>query len=387
MEPYGEPNFPKYLRYRAVSVLLITLFTSCITRLDIEPSDFEEYLVVEGFINNDPGPHEFRITRVSRFTGVMDGGAITTTEARVHITDQNGLSIPLERKPAVRKEVYNASPGGCAPAVAFVQVQTNYRTPEGFRGVRGNTYTLEIQTPDGKVYRSEPQTLRATPALDSLHLEFSELPSLDPVIIPSGIEILATWQDPPRERNYYFWIINGIYRINTSENGSPGQCCLFDPTDGGARFCWIYENDLPDNELAFSDARVDGQLITRPVGFIEDDGLRFVGDQLPADKQYYIEVEQYAMSKEAFEFNERIKVLAGIDGDIFDPPPLSIRGNIYNIADPEEIVIGHFGAYEVQKRDIFVPASLLKFRQRYPEPCGDCRVRAGAQLETPEPFR
>ena len=375
----------KHVKLPVSFVLTLVVCSTCITRLDIEPSDFEDYLVVEGFINNEPGPHRFRITRVSRFSGVLDGGAILTEEAEVTITDQNGLSVPLRRKAVTRKDIFNADPMGCSPGVLFVQVQTNYLAPEGFHGEVGNTYTLEIQTTDGKIYRSEPQTMRHTPPLDSLHLSFKKLPSLDPVVIPSGVEIFAIWQDPPGEDNYYSWIVNGIYRINTSDRGD--ACCLFDPNDGGAGFCWILENDLPGNESAFPDSRVNGQRITVPIGFIEDDGIRFASDLVPANKLYYIEVEQYAITKEAFEFNERIKTLAEIDGEIFDPPPVGVRGNIYNIADPDEIVIGHFGAYEVQKKDIFLDASMLEFRQRFPRPCGDCRVRAGAQLETPGPYQ
>ncbi len=370
------------------SVLLFILLSSCITRLDIEPSDFEDYLVVEGFINNEFGPHEFRVTRVARFAGVREGGAITTEEAEVRIIDQNGQSVSLETRSVQRKEVFNALPEGCVPAATLVQVRTNYLTPDDFRGEPGNTYTLEVITRDGRTYRSEPQTMRTTPPIESLEVVFKELPSLDPVVIPSGVEVVASWQDPPNEENHYFWRVNGIYRINTSDAGLSGTvCCLFDPSDNGARDCWIYENNLPDNEIAFSDNRADGEMITKTVGFIEDDGLRFASSLVPPDKQYYIEVEQYAIPREAYEFNERIKTLAGIDGEIFDPPPLSVRGNLFNINDPEEIVIGYFGAYAVQKKDTFIPRSLLKFRQRYTNPCGDCRVRSGAQTQVPEPYR
>ena len=372
---------------RRSTILLPILVSSCITRLDIEPSDFEEHLVVEGFITNEPGPHEFRVTRIAQFAGVLEGGVIEREDADARIIDQNGQSIPLEVRNLQRKEVYNANPEGCTPAVTFARIQTNYLTPGNFQGEIGNTYTLEIITKDGNTYRSAPQTMQATPPLDSLQVRFVELPSLDPVVVPSGVEVIASWQDPAGEENYYSWSINGIYRINTSEANLPGACCIFDPRDNQARDCWIHEHDVDGNEIAFSDIQADGQFITKKVGFIEDDGLRFASSGVPANKQYYIEVIQFAIPKEAFEFNERIKTLEEIDGEIFDPPPLSIRGNIYNINDPGEIVIGYFGAYSVQKKDIFIPANLLEFRQRFPRPCGDCRVLGGAQTEIPGPYR
>ena len=93
------------------------------------------------------------------------------------------------------------------------------------------------------------------------------------------------------------------------------------------------------------------------------------------------------MSREAFNFNERIATLAEINGEIFDSPPLSVGGNLFNIENPDEDVVGFFGAYSVQKRDIFIDKNMLSFVQPFPRPCGDCRIRAGAQLEIPEPYR
>ena len=370
---------------------IAAILGGCVSPVDIEPAEFDDYLVVEGFITDDYGPHQIEITRVARFAGVRDGGAITIAEVNARLIDQNGLSIALARNRVMRKEVFNANPMGCTPAVTFVEVETHYFTPEDFKGEIGNTYTLEITTPEGERYLSEPQTIRPTPEINSLSLEFKELPSLDPLVVPSGVEVRATWQDPVEESNYYTWRINGIYAINTTERGIPGlsgtQCCLFDPSDGGATNCWIVEQDVDGNELAFSDVDVNGQLVTRAVGFIQDDGLRFASDFTPTDKQYYIEVEQFQISQEAFDFYERIKTLQEIDGEIFDPPPLSIRGNIYNVNNEDETVIGYFGAYAVQRKDIFIPRDLLNFVQPFTNPCGDCRVRAGAQTQVPEPYR
>ncbi len=371
----------------SVAIALLLSLAACITSLDQEPSDFEDYLVVEGFINDDFGPHSFRVSRVSRFAGIRDGGATPLIDADVSIEDQNGQVTVLRRETVRRKDLFNEPPG-CNIMINFVDVQTSYRTPGSFKGEVGNTYTLEIRTLDGKVYRSEPQTMQPTPPLEALDLAFKELPSLDDIVKPSGVEVLAIWQDPPEEANYYFWRINGTYRISTSEEGLPGgTCCFFDPTDNKERNCWIIERDLEGNEIAFSDDRVNGERISTKVAFIEDNGLRFASLTLPEEKLYHVEVEHYQVPEGAFNFYQNLNILDEIDGEIFDPPPLSIRGNIFNINDVREPVIGFFGAYSVQKKDIFISKELLKFRQRFTNPCGDCRIRAGAQVEVPEPYQ
>ncbi|MEM9339026.1 MAG: DUF4249 domain-containing protein [Bacteroidota bacterium] len=367
-------------------ILLICLLSGCVTPLDQEPGAFEASLVVEGFINDDFGPHDFRITRVTRFAGVLQGGAIVPIDAEVTITDQLGNVTQVERKNVLRKENVNVSlVGGCLPETRFIRTKTLHQTPSSFRGVIGNTYTLEVRV-DGKTYRSTPETMLPTPAIESLNIEFKELPSLNDVNAPSGVEINARWNDPAAEKNYYTWVINGTYAISTPDKSTESTCCLYDTNDGGAMQCWIVERNLEDHELAFDDVTIDGQLASHTVGFIQDDGLRFASQAVPSDKQYHVEVVQYQISEDAFAFFSAIKRLSEIDGDIFDPLPETIRGNIRNVEDPDELVIGHFGAFSAQKKGIFIPRSLFPFVQRFTQPCGDCRTRSGAQIDTPEPY-
>lgn len=372
--------------------LLITQST-CISSVDVKPSDFKDLLVVQGFINDDFGPHSLRITRVAQFSGTEDGGSVSIIEdALVTITDQDGQSTLLTRKILQRNELilpdppYTSVP--CVPRLTFAEIKTDYRTPETFKGEIGNTYTLEITTKEGQTFRSEPQTIQPTPPIDSLSLAFKTLPGLDPIVPESAVEIFSSWQDPSEADNYYFWRINGIYKISTPDRSTGDFCCAYDPRDGEADDCWIIEKNLIGNELAFSDERVNGQIATTSIGMIEDNGLRFAETGfVSADKQYYIEVEQYMIPEKAFRFNEKLKTLSEINGEIFDPPPLSIRGNVFDVNNSEETVIGYFGAYSAQKKSTFLNRSLLEFTQIFPQPCGDCRLRSGAQIATPEPYK
>lgn len=370
----------RYYIFNLVPLAIFLSLTTCITSIDVEPSDFDDYLVVQGFIDDDFGPHNIRITRVTKFASRRDGGAANILKgAEVRIINQDGLSTVL------KKDLVTEKRKNCR--IFFVEVSTDYRTSETFKGTIGDTYFLEIITKEGKTYRSTPQKMLPTPPIDSLDVAFKEIPSLDRIVPDSGVEVFASWQDPPEEENFYFWRVNGIYKIFTPDLSDGTRCCMYD-TDGGAMNCWILETNLLGNELAFSDRQVNGQKVTMPVGLVEDNGFRF-GDKffVPDDKLYYVEVEQYMMSKEAFEFNEKAKILGSINGEVFDPPPLRVRGNIFNIDNLEENVIGYFGAYSKQTNEIFIPRSLLKFTQLFPDPCGDCRTLGGAQTEIPEPFR
>lgn len=366
---------------KVVFILLIT--TTCVSPVDIEPKEFAPSLVVEGFITDDFGPHSIEITRLAKFAGVLDGGVIRRVDAIVHIIDDLGRSVELTRRGVIRKELFNEPPG-CNPNLAFPAVQTRFMTPSSFKGEAGRTYTLEIQVGDD-IYRSSPQLMLTTPAIDDLQLAFKSVPTLNEVTPGSGIDVIASWNDPVGS-DFYSWRINGIYRINTPPLGGT-SCCLYDPTDGGAINCWIQEQNIEGNVRALADRFFDGQQASVKVGFIQDNGLRFANTEVPAAKQYYVEVEQSRISEAAFNFIQKIDVITSINGEIFDPPPLSIRGNIFNTSDSEEQVIGFFGAYSVQKKDIFVTRDMLEFTQRFTRPCGDCRVRPGAQVEVPDPYK
>ena len=356
---------------------------TCVSPVDITPSGFNESLVVEGFITDDFGPHEIEITRITRFAGVLDGGNIKRVDALVHIIDDEGNRVQLVRNNVIIKEIFNEPPG-CNPNLAFPEVQTRYLTPAWFKGEVGRTYTLEIVIGD-ITYNSKPQLMLPTPPIDSLQLVFQEIPTVNEPTPDSGFDILSSWEDP-EGADFYSWKVNGIYRISTPPLGGTA-CCLYDPIDGGEINCWIQERNIEGSVRALSDRFFDGQKTTEKIAFLKDDGLRFASIEVPSSKQYYVEVEQSRISREAFEFIQKIDIIASIDGEIFDPPPLSIRGNIFNVNDPQEQVIGFFGAYSIQRKDIFISSDMLPFRQRFTRPCGDCRLRAGAQVEVPDPYK
>lgn len=377
----------KYFLLIAATLVL----TTCIIPIDLNPEDPDNILIVDGFITNEQGPFEVVISRLSKFAGTLQGGReFFEADATVFITDQNGVKTDLTKADLTRREVINTcDPPGCCPGVFFFPVESlGYRTPESFSGQIGSTYVLTVITQNGRTYESTPQTLKVSPKIDSVSYQFRQLPSIDNVTSSSGVDIIASWQDPSESDDFYSWRVNGVYKIETPiTEFTAGVCCLYDPADNGSTLCWINEKDIDGNEEAFSDAQANGAAITRRVGFIQDDGLRFANVNGSPDKQYYVEVEQMALSGEAFAFNKLLKSLGEIDGDIFDPPPAELRGNMSNVNDPDEKVIGFFGAHSIQRNGTFIKRSDLDFIQRFPHPCGDCRTRAGAVVETPEIFR
>lgn len=360
----------------------------CVTPVeDYDPDSTQQILVVEGFIDDDFGPHEFEISFISPFAGIQEGGAKRVIDnAEVVIIDDLGNYTPLEAETLFEDELFNANPQGCTPAINPRQASTNYFTPADFRAEAGRSYILEIVLINGVTYRSTLQTLNEPVPIDEVILQFVSFPSSNDLINTTGIEVFVTLQDPAEDENFYLWQIDGIYRIETPPLADPNFCCLYDPRDNLGTECWVTETDVNDIIFASEDSRFNGTNTTQKAGFIEDDGNRFTSTFVPSDKQYYVSVKQYSVSSDAFEFYSNLGVLSEINGEIFDPPPVSVPTNIFNINDPSERVIGVFGVRAKTTFGTFVNRNqLLEIKDN--NLCGDCRYSVNGELEIPDVYR
>ena len=62
-----------------------------------------------------------------------------------------------------------------------------------------------------------------------------------------------------------------------------------------------------------------------------------------------------------------------ITGDIFDPPPATLRGNMVNLTNPDEIVIGYFRASDVSIDSMFLTREMLAEPRPLRKINDDCR--------------
>lgn len=340
----------KYISFFFVIILL----NSCIEQVDLDVEREEELLVVEGGITTIRGPHNIRLTRSARFGDVFQSQIIPVRDAQVSIRDQDGNVIFLTE----------------------VDEFGNYQTSESFQAINGNSYTLLIELVDGTRFQSLPECVIETPDIDSISFAYETIPTSDPLNPIEGVRIFVSVQDPFEEENYYRWSINGLHEVianpelhlDTFGEPAPLECCDL-----------CYREEEPDNSISIlDDSDVNGGLITRNIGFIEDDGIRFRG-------LYQLTVTQQSLNLESFRFLDLLNEQLSIDGDIFDPPPSTLRGNIINLNNPDELVIGYFFASDVIQDSVFIaPADLNGNAQTTVIP-NDCRVVQGATVERP-PF-
>ncbi|HFA51828.1 MAG TPA: DUF4249 domain-containing protein [Bacteroidetes bacterium] len=335
-------------------ILCIIAFTisACIDELNINTSEKRNILVVEGAINTLPGPHRILLSKSAKYGSILDDAIKKETNAMVWIRDEDGEQVFLYEKGKVG----------------------TYETPAEFRAVAGKKYTLFITLANGERYVSTPERIVPVPPLDSILVETS-------LAFNSGIELYARWKDPADTDNFYLWESEGIYILNSRPDlfvsrdffgnpvPAPKDCCSK---------CYVFENDFNNELRIFKDNLTNGNVQTELVAFIPDNGRRF-------SERYMAVVKHSSLTKEAYQFFDLLKNQLSIEGDIFDPPPATIRGNMINLDKPDEEVIGYFRASDTVTDTVFVSRNEIANPLNLDVLNDDCRVIKNSTTEKP-PF-
>jgi hypothetical protein len=69
---------------------------------------------------------------------------------------------------------------------------------------------------------------------------------------------------------------------------------------------------------------------------------------------YSLLINQFALSEAAFSFWDELRINSSEQGGLYEKQPLSIAGNLHNITNPDQEVLGFFSASSVKSRRIFV---------------------------------
>lgn len=342
-------------------LLIILPLASCIEPYSVTVEEGAQLLTVDGMITSGPGPHLIKLTRSDTYGSVFEGLIRPVGNATVIIRDDLGQVTFLSEN---------------------VEDRGIYATPADFSATVGRTYTLQIQTIDGKVYTSLPERVESVPEIKDIDLKVIKIAVEGEILERSGVQMIAEFDDPSDQNNFYFWKTGESTFVlktrpdlytprpsdsNTSRDPQPKDCCIT-----------CYKTEQLGNEGIYlaQDDNFNGLSTSAAAGFIEDDGNRFVDT-------YRTDLKQFSVSQEAYRFLRLVKQQTEISGSVFDPPPANIRGNMISLDDPEEVVLGYFiAAGEISKR-VYIDGNQLDYRQPEVIIPDDCREVEGAQLEPP----
>jgi hypothetical protein len=305
--------------------LWLVLAHACVLEFVPVVDEQKELLVVEGLITNQLQTQTIRLSKSMPLGKKSE--AKPFGNCRVQLSDDLGNHWDLAEK----------------------KTGTYVTDSTVFRGEVGSTYTLRI-APNrygNFVYESEPVTMLPVPPIDTLYYEKIILrDSIE--VYPKGVDacrIYLDTHDPSNACKYYRWDFKETWVL-----------LLLWPVENAK--CWVSapsSSILVKSTAAYSESVVRGM----PVHYIDN-----TTDRL--SRRYSILVNQYSLNEEEFQFWDRLQHITDQSGGLYDVVPTSIPGNMHNLDNPDEDVIGYFSVSAVQSKRLFVPNDFGGLVDQYP---------------------
>lgn len=272
------------------------------------------YLVVEGFINNGPDSTVFTISHTFML-GAYDT-ATPELHAQITVEGKDNSSWPLG-------EMGNGNYGA---ALSALNNAIHYR--------------LHIKTTSGKEYASDYVDMKVSPPIDSVNWTLNS----------SGVSIFANTHDPNNASRYYRWDYQQTWEFTSAfyafESYNP-------------RTNQITPLGINNFDTCWKSYASTGILLGSSAKLARDQIYQFPLLPIPSQSEqisvkYSILVRQYVLTSDAFAWwQEMLKNTEQI-GSIFGVQPTSLVGNIHNVADSTEQIIGYVSAGSIAKQRIFI---------------------------------
>ena len=316
-----------------IGVAVILLFTvSCIEKFQPDLGNkYEEALVVDGAITNEPGPYTIRLTR-------------SASIEYPKLVFYPGCEVSIVCDDGTTEKLIETTEG------------TYLTAPDGIRGEVGKKYKIRILTPDGDTYESDFEKLTAPVEIQSVYAEIAYKHDDELAHELSGYQFYVDTKPATKDTNYLMWTMESTYKFKTDFLAyyifDNGQLSNFPKIDS-LNVCWRSTKIL--QFFTYETSHLSQPVITHfPLNFVSTE-----------DKQlsirYSLKVRQLSISKKAFDFWDNIRQQNESQGSLYTSQPYQIRGNVQNVNDPGKPAFGYFQVAGVSERRIFVNRPALPF--------------------------
>ena len=313
-----------------IFLLIVSLSVAC--KKPYDPGVInspKSYLIVEGVISTN----DTTTIKISRSVNLSNKGTTNPVNANVSIECDNGDSFGI---PATAMGIYKIPGIGLDPA---------------------RKYRLHITTLDTENdYRSDFVAAKNAPPIDSVGFNLTG----------NGIQIYANTHDEANNTRYYRYDYEETWRFHSRYNSawkSNGADIV--PRPGNEQIFYCFKSAASTSIVLGSSAKLKQDVVYQlPVTGIESTSEKI-------ELKYSILLRQYALTPEAYKFWQTLKKNTEELGSIFDAEPTQLAGNIHNIHDNSEVVIGYISAGAVSAKRIFIAKEQLpdNFMTVYPYEC------------------
>lgn len=307
-------------------IILLTgiLCVSCVEPFEPVLEESQEVLVISGMVTDQPGLHEIRVSRSSSYKLPVFQGL---DFCLVSVEDQDGNRIYYTN---LGEGLYTAD------------------IPDSFLEV-GDAVSLQVRTPDDWVYRSSFDTILACPELDSIYYEMGYQETADPEFTRPGIQFYLDMSGKTTDSRNIIWQLEETWEYWASLFGTHimwgwGRVETF--RSNVLYKCW---KQFPlDHVYIESTRNLSTNTLSRiPLNFVNNETDRL-------SVTYRLKVKQQSLTVEAYDYWRRMNDQAVESGGMYGQQPASVIGNIYNVYDPDEVVLGCFYATQIREKQLYV---------------------------------
>ncbi len=322
------------------SILIICIcLAGCVDPYSPDIEDTQEALVVEALITDRAG---WQVIYLSRSFPINDKKPHAESYAYVSVSDDKGTST----------EFIEQDPGAYYAWMTADELGT------------GKTYRLHVVTSDGQVYESEPEMFPSpSPVIDRVYWEYETSGTSDRNEPVKGIRFhLDLEAEADMGRNYRWelvetWEYHAENPIDYYYDGILHEW----PDTFSYHTCW--NTQKIDQIFTATTGNAESNTIRGfPLNYVSEESTRL-------QTRYSLQVIQYSLNDEAYDYWRRIEEQNQESGGLYEEQPGYISGNMYNMNDQAENVLGFFNLCPVSEKRIFVD-SVAELRY----PAVDCTL-------------
>ena len=305
---------------------MLLLFCSCIEeyRPNISSKESDLY-VIAGKITNESGFHSIFVAKSSN---PEDPSRIPVSNCMVTIYDDNDNYFEAEEYHGGEYKVY---------------IDDSYLA-------LGTAFKAEIITPEGDILSSSYDTLRFCPPIDSIYYIIQNFLTTDPEVTNPGLQFyrdyngIGTFTKRIKIDIEETWQIESKYPIRWVWHGSYLDYLI--PPDVSKKVCWKTEKN-EDIYLMKTDDFTDNIYKNFALHHVLNTSEKLVFG-------YSILITQLSISNSTFDYYKKVQANILTDKGLYETQPQLVEGNIINLSNGSERVLGYFYTAGVDKKRIFI---------------------------------
>lgn len=306
-------------------IILILILFSCIKPYEPElQSSDEKKLVVQAVLGSQQGYQNVILKYTHKLNTTEE---IPASNYSVKYIDTLGNEFALTE----------TTPGNYTIWMSAAQLKS------------GNSYKLNLISPDGEEIESSFETLGYAINIDTVYFESKTLQTNNPTKPRRGIQFYVDFPIGQNGQNFFKWEI-----VETWEKHAPrpiewwydGTLHHEVPPDYSRMLCYQTE-DVPGIYILNTQSLSSGTYHGQALHFVSTQSQRLM-------HLYSFLLRQYTISPSTYEYWQRMQENISQRDGLYTKQPISVVGNMKNLSSPEKVVLGNFSAVGLTEKRIFV---------------------------------